>query len=80
MELSVGAMINKAGAGPKPIPHKQLNVENLRDAIKFAISPVAKQAAQRMAEQIKHEVDMFHPIAPGANPHSDLKGRGPARR
>jgi sterol 3beta-glucosyltransferase len=51
-------MINKAGAGPKPIPHKQLNVGNLRDAIKFAISPAAKQAAQRMAEQIKNEVGL----------------------
>lgn len=49
-------MINKAGAGPEPIPHKQLTVENLRDAIKFVTSPNAKQAAQRMAEQIENEV------------------------
>lgn len=49
-------MIHKAGAGPEPIPHKQLNVENLRDAIKFAVSPSAKQAAQRMAQQIEDEV------------------------
>lgn len=53
-----GTMINKAGAGPKPIPHKQLTVGNLRDAIKFTISPAAKQAAQRMAEQIKNEVGL----------------------
>ena len=72
-------MISKAGAGPKPIPHKQLNVENLRDAIKFAISPVAKQAAQRMAEQIKNEVGLFHHISPYANPYSDHKGRSSAR-
>lgn len=49
-------MIHKAGAGPEPIPHKQLNIENLRDALKFAVSPPAKNAAKRMAEQIHQEV------------------------
>ena len=49
-------MIHKAGAGPEPIPHKKLNIENLRDAIKFAVSPSAKAAAQRMAQQIEVEV------------------------
>lgn len=49
-------MIHKAGAGPAPIGHKQLNTDNLRDAIKFAVSPPAKAAAKRMAEQIHSEV------------------------
>jgi sterol 3beta-glucosyltransferase len=49
-------MIHKAGAGPEPIPQKQLNAENLRTAIEFAISPPAKAAAQKMAEQIQSEV------------------------
>ena len=49
-------MIHKAGAGPEPIPHKKLNIENLGDAIKFAVSPSAKAAAQRMAKQIEAEV------------------------
>lgn len=52
----IGSMIHKAGAGPEPIPHKELGVENLRDAIKFAISPTAKGAARRMADQIRSEV------------------------
>jgi hypothetical protein len=56
-------MISKVGAGPEPIPHQQLNVENLRDAIKFATSPTAKQAAQRMAEQIKNEVRLPPPLS-----------------
>lgn len=55
----LGAMIQKAGAGPEPIPHKKLNVDNLRDAIKFAISPSAKNAASRMADQIRSEVCFF---------------------
>lgn len=49
-------MINKAGAGPEPIPHKKLNIDNLRDGIKFLVSPSAKDAATRMAEQIENEV------------------------
>jgi hypothetical protein len=52
----VGTMIHKAGAGPKPIPHKKLCIENLRDAIKFAIGAGARDAAARMAEQINSEV------------------------
>lgn len=52
-------MIYKAGAGPEPIPAKELGVDNLRDAIKFAISPGAKGAAKRMAEQIHMEVGRF---------------------
>jgi sterol 3beta-glucosyltransferase len=55
-------MIYKAGAGPEPIPHKKLNVNNLRDAIKFAISPSAKVAAQRMAEQIESEVGLHRTV------------------
>lgn len=51
-----GSMIHKAGAGPEPIPHKQLNVAKLTEAIKFAISPSAKIAAKAMADQIKAEV------------------------
>lgn len=49
-------MINKAGAGPEPIPHKKLNVDNLTQAIKFATSPSAKAAAQQMAREIENEV------------------------
>lgn len=52
-------MIYKAGAGPKPIPHKELSVENLRDAIMFAISPSAKEAAKKMAHQIHEDVNIF---------------------
>ena len=51
-------MIHKAGAGPKPIPHKELNVENLSDAIKFAIGPSAKKAAKKMALQIHEDVNI----------------------
>ena len=51
-----GSMIHKAGAGPEPIPHKQLTVAKLTDAITFAISPSAKAAAREMADRIRSEV------------------------
>ena len=55
-------MIYKAGAGPKPIPHKQLNVEKLRDAIMFAISPSAKESAKKMAQQIREDVNIYFSV------------------
>lgn len=49
-------MIYKAGAGPKPIPHKELTVKKLVEAIKYALSPAAKEAAKSLAQKIRDEV------------------------
>lgn len=49
-------MIAKAGAGPDPIPQKEMNAERLADALKFVGTSRAKQAAQKMGEQIRSEV------------------------
>lgn len=51
-----GSMIHKAGAGPKPIPQKELSVSKLTEALRYAISPAAKAAAAQLAEKIHHEV------------------------
>lgn len=73
-----GEMIHRAGAGPEPIPHKELNVQNLTEGIKFAISPAAKTAAQTMAEQIRSEdgvqqgVESFYRHLPLLNMRCDL--------
>ncbi|KAJ7272823.1 UDP-Glycosyltransferase/glycogen phosphorylase [Mycena rebaudengoi] len=73
-----GSMIHKAGAGPEPIPHKKLTIENLREALKFAVSPSAKSAAKRMSEQIHNEdgvrggVDSFYRHLPLLNMRCDL--------
>jgi len=52
-------MIHKSGAGPKPITPDDLNVESLRDAIRFVIAPPAKAAAKLLAEQIREEVLIY---------------------
>ncbi|KAL0569753.1 hypothetical protein V5O48_012214 [Marasmius crinis-equi] len=73
-----GNMIHRAGAGPAPIPHEDLTVDNLCAGIKFAISPAAKDAARRMAEQIRNEdgvgagVESFYRHLPLKNMRCDL--------
>jgi hypothetical protein len=53
-------MIHKSGAGPKPIPYKELTTEKLTEAITFAISPKAKKAATDLAQKIYDEVNIIH--------------------
>lgn len=61
-----GERIAAAGAGPSPIPHKELTTENLVSAITVLLSPEAKNAAERIAETMRQEngvkntVDSFH--------------------
>jgi hypothetical protein len=68
-----GDMIHRAGAGPSPIPQKELSVEKLSDAFKYAVSEDASKAAQKMGEQIRSEkgeekgVSSFHRHLPLMN-------------
>ena len=48
-------MVARSGAGPSPIPYKQLTSARLADAIKFCLTPERLEAAQRMGAQIKEE-------------------------
>ncbi|KAK2813796.1 hypothetical protein FQN50_000196 [Emmonsiellopsis sp. PD_5] len=50
-----GSMVAKAGAGPHPIPHKQLTAEKLATAIREALEPNVKQRAQELSAKIHHE-------------------------
>ncbi|KAJ7221581.1 glycosyltransferase family 1 protein [Mycena pura] len=73
-----GSMVYKAGAGPEPIPHKNLTTENLRDGLKFVTSPAAASAAKRLSEQIHREdglrrgVDSFYRHLPLLNMRCDV--------
>ncbi|KAF2179556.1 glycosyltransferase family 1 protein [Zopfia rhizophila CBS 207.26] len=79
-----GHMVAAAGAGPKPIPFKQLNSQNLHDAISFCLNPKASAAAQGLAERIRTEngvstaVDAFHRNLPGYQFYCDLIPDRPA--
>lgn len=50
-----GQMIAKAGAGPKPVPFKQMTPESLAESIKFALTEEVGIAVKKMAAQIAEE-------------------------
>lgn len=50
-----GGIVAAAGAGPAPIPYKQLTVEKLSNAIEFALGPSTKEKAQEIANKMQKE-------------------------
>ena len=50
-----GAMVHRAGAGPEPIPHKQLTADNLAEGIKVCLKPESQNKAQELAAKIAEE-------------------------
>ncbi|KAH7150277.1 hypothetical protein B0J13DRAFT_549849 [Dactylonectria estremocensis] len=50
-----GSVVASRGAGPSPIPHKQLTVDNLAEAIRFCLDPKTQQAAQDIAAKMRDE-------------------------
>jgi UDP:flavonoid glycosyltransferase YjiC (YdhE family) len=50
-----GAMVARAGAGPDPIPHKQLTADKLGDAINFCLRPESLRRAKELASKIAAE-------------------------
>lgn len=48
-------MVAVAGAGPKPIHHKELNSENLAAMIRKCLEPATLQAAADIARRMSHE-------------------------
>ncbi|KAK5105792.1 hypothetical protein LTR62_002154 [Meristemomyces frigidus] len=50
-----GAMVAQAGAGPEPIPYKQLTAENLANAIDFCLKPASLERARGLASKVAAE-------------------------
>ena len=77
-------MVAAAGAGPNPIPFKQLNVGNLADALRFCLSEEASAAARTIAERMKNEsgvrraVTSFHANLPLQTMRCDIMPSQPA--
>ncbi|KAI1860796.1 uncharacterized protein JN550_011258 [Neoarthrinium moseri] len=73
-----GAMVAAAGAGPNPIPQRELNSDNLAEAITFCLTQDASVAALSLAEKMRNEsgvrtaVDMFHANLPLENLRCDV--------
>ncbi|KAI4728751.1 UDP-Glycosyltransferase/glycogen phosphorylase [Aureobasidium sp. EXF-10728] len=79
-----GEMIYAAGAGPKPIYHKDLTIENLSEAIKFLTTPEAVESACRIAQRmstengVKTAVQSFHRNLPRNTLRCDILPHLPA--
>lgn len=77
-------MVAKAGAGPSPIPHSQLTVENLSQAIRYCLSEEASQAAMAISVKMEREegvraaVQSFHRQLPLDRMRCDLVPNEPA--
>lgn len=50
-------MVANAGAGPEPVPYKELNAEKLAEGIKFCLTDDARLAAEEIAASIDAEGD-----------------------
>lgn len=50
-----GAMVARAGAGPTPIPYKELTAEKLAVAIMEALTPTALQGTEELGAKISKE-------------------------
>jgi hypothetical protein len=50
-----GKMVAAAGAGPDPMPHKELTVEKLTSAIKLLLTKEAQQAAEKISSTMTME-------------------------
>ncbi|KAF5597576.1 glycosyltransferase family 1 [Fusarium subglutinans] len=61
-----GSMVAKAGAGPFPIRHKELEIDSLTKAIETLVAPATKTAALRISQTMRTEngvaqaVQSFH--------------------
>lgn len=67
-----GKIVAHSGAGPLPIPHKQLTATNLRNAIAEALEPSTKEQALKISEQMKGESGVRDSVR-SFHRHLDLK-------
>ncbi|KAM0554892.1 hypothetical protein ACHAPJ_006627 [Fusarium lateritium] len=79
-----GQMVANAGAGHKPIPHTQLSVDNLSEAINYCLTDEAAHAAASIAAKMESEqgvraaVQSFHKHLPLEGIMCDLIPSEPA--
>ncbi|KAM0209489.1 hypothetical protein ACHAQD_011160 [Fusarium lateritium] len=58
-----GNMVHAGGAGPAPIPFKNLNSQNLAEAIRFCLTPEASTAAHQIADKMSSEAGVRRAVA-----------------
>jgi len=74
-----GNVVEKIGAGPRPLPGKDVTAENLAEAFKFVHEPETRAAAERIRDAIAKEngcdeaIQAFHNHLPVSRMRSDLE-------
>ncbi|KAH1845171.1 hypothetical protein KXX54_009626 [Aspergillus fumigatus] len=67
-----GSIVYRAGAGPTPIPYKQLNAEKLADAIDKALGPEMQEKAGEIGAKMRQENGVKCAVA-SFHSHLDLE-------
>lgn len=62
-QLFWGTMVASHGLGPAPISHRDLNAQNLTQAIRFCLQPEALAAAQKVALEMSEEAGVTAAVA-----------------
>ncbi|KAJ6444747.1 UDP-glucose,sterol transferase [Purpureocillium lavendulum] len=52
-----GSMVGSSGAGPTPVPYRELDSDKLADGMKYLLTDEAKEAAGKIAEAIEKDGD-----------------------
>ncbi|PHH85392.1 hypothetical protein CDD83_473 [Cordyceps sp. RAO-2017] len=52
-----GGMLGRSGAGPEPVPYRELDSDKLAAGIEYCLSTEARTAAQKIADQIERDGD-----------------------
>lgn len=74
-----GAMVGSAGAGPEPVPYKDLTAEKLAEGIKFCLTEKAAEAARGIAKRIEAEGDGAENACRAFHKHLALSGKNSMR-
>jgi len=74
-----GSMVSNAGAGPEPVPYKDLTAEKLAEAIKYCLTEEAVKGAEKIAKDIELEGDGAENACKAFHKHLVLAGKNSMR-
>lgn len=70
-----GSMIERAEAGPPPVPYKKLSVQRLVEGIEYCLTEAAQKNAQTIASEIEKDGDGAENMCAFVHQHLMLSGK-----
>lgn len=67
-----GSIVSRAGAGPPPVPYKQLTADKLAEAIQIALKPETRKNAEKIGKDMRQEDGVRDAVASFHN-HLDVE-------